>query len=440
MTFKVFYAWQSGRPNAVCRRFIRQALDAAKIQLENDFEIDDSVRDRLVVDQDTQGIPGSPPIVETILSKIRDCNAFVADLTYTHLDDDKSPAPNPNVLLEYGYALHARGHQRIIGVFNEAYGDPENLPFDLRHRRWPIRYRLHEDDSQELRKKQLSTLVPNLVYAIRSIIAVFAESESTALSPTSVSGDDSSSSPDSTPAPATDPSTLYPIIEHFPWNAPMVRFSTDETILFRDAPSLFLVLRARSGNLALDNGTVLRIAHDSLHPLASSRADGWSYGRTRFGAGAFVSSREESSTALTASHLARNGSLHGIDRYHLRVSSLKPNLRPYIPTGAVEEVLLVGLENFLSVAKHQLHLEPPIDIVVGLEGVQDYRLAVDHTLFDEGFTGRILAENVETQFVIDSYNKDPFELLLPFFEQIYDAAGRKRPSPEISRKRNRLTP
>ena len=59
-------------------------------------------------------------------------------------DDDvegrRQPPPNPNVMLEYGYALDALGNQRLIGVFNKAFGKPDDLPFDLRHRRWPIQY------------------------------------------------------------------------------------------------------------------------------------------------------------------------------------------------------------------------------------------------------------------------------------------------------------
>ena len=68
-------------------------------------------------------------------------------------DDDvegrRQPPPNPNVMLEYGYALDALGNQRLIGVFNKAFGKPDDLPFDLRHRRWPIQYRADASDDTD---------------------------------------------------------------------------------------------------------------------------------------------------------------------------------------------------------------------------------------------------------------------------------------------------
>ena len=54
---------------------------------------------------------------------------------------------NPNVLIEYGYALRCHGHDNIIAVLNTAFGEShtDNLPFDLRHLRWPIKYHLSSD-------------------------------------------------------------------------------------------------------------------------------------------------------------------------------------------------------------------------------------------------------------------------------------------------------
>jgi hypothetical protein len=45
------------------------------------------------------------------------------------------PTPNPNVLIELGYALPAVGDERVILVFNTAYGEFKQLPFDLKMRR-----------------------------------------------------------------------------------------------------------------------------------------------------------------------------------------------------------------------------------------------------------------------------------------------------------------
>src|SRR5581483_8909514 len=119
MPIKIFYSWQSD--TSLNRNFVRRALDAAVESLRAELEVNEPERD-MVVDQDTQGLPGSPPIAEAILTKIRDADIFVADLTFVDNGAGQRRLPNPNVMLEYGYALHALGDQRVVGVFNEAFG------------------------------------------------------------------------------------------------------------------------------------------------------------------------------------------------------------------------------------------------------------------------------------------------------------------------------
>ena len=101
MAFKVFYAWQADRPNNLCRGLVRHALDLARNLLNDELEIEDVARE-VEIDQDTQGVAGSPPIAETILKKIRNCDAFVSDLTFIETGEEMKSTPNPNVLIEYG--------------------------------------------------------------------------------------------------------------------------------------------------------------------------------------------------------------------------------------------------------------------------------------------------------------------------------------------------
>lgn len=134
----LFYSWQMDRPTHVCRDFIRKALDEAVAILDASGEI------ALTIDSDTQGEPGTPPITDTILRKIRSCDIFLADMTFVAQAREKL-IPNPNVMGEYGYALHAKGTRRILLVMNEAYGPPSELPFDLHHLRHPEGYSIAED-------------------------------------------------------------------------------------------------------------------------------------------------------------------------------------------------------------------------------------------------------------------------------------------------------
>lgn len=126
----VFYSWQSDLPNACNRGFIQNALEHAVAAIGED----ESVAVEPVVDRDTQGVPGAPDIASTIFSKIAISQVFVADVSIV-IRNEKRAAPNPNVLIELGYAYKALGHERIILVFNKAYGKLEELPFDLRMRR-----------------------------------------------------------------------------------------------------------------------------------------------------------------------------------------------------------------------------------------------------------------------------------------------------------------
>ena len=185
MAFKIFYAWQSDRPNNLCRGLIRRALEDAAKELEADPDIQDAERDGIEIDSDTQDIPGSPPVAETIFEKIRESDVFVADLTPIDLivpeDDDaevrRQPPPNPNVMLEYGYALGALGAGKIVGVMNEAFGKPDDLPFDLRHRRWPIEYQAAEGAADDQRRQARQNLTTDLVKALRPIIQLIREPE-----------------------------------------------------------------------------------------------------------------------------------------------------------------------------------------------------------------------------------------------------------------------
>ncbi len=126
----VFYSWQSDLPNSTNRTLIEDALkDAAKEIAE-----DDSIGIDPVIDRDTQGKAGAPDIASTIFAKISAADLFVADISFV-ANTRKRSFPNPNVLIELGYALNAKGHEALVLVFNDAYGDIGRLPFDLKMRR-----------------------------------------------------------------------------------------------------------------------------------------------------------------------------------------------------------------------------------------------------------------------------------------------------------------
>jgi hypothetical protein len=61
-----FYAWQSDTPQEFNRHLIRRALDEAAKRISADA----SLETELVIESDTEGVLGQPPITDTILDKI----------------------------------------------------------------------------------------------------------------------------------------------------------------------------------------------------------------------------------------------------------------------------------------------------------------------------------------------------------------------------------
>ncbi|WP_310031070.1 hypothetical protein [Paraburkholderia graminis] len=117
-------------------------------------DLQNANREEFVLDRDTKNEPGSPPVAATIFTKIDAAAVFVPDFTFVGLRTDGRSTPNPNVLVEYGWALKALGYRRIVPIMNTAYGGSLaiDLPFDLRHHRHPITYHCPEDADEATRK------------------------------------------------------------------------------------------------------------------------------------------------------------------------------------------------------------------------------------------------------------------------------------------------
>lgn len=124
---KVFYSWQSDLEDKTHRYLIRGCINQALKQL--------STSDRVfLLDESTANVPGCPDIPNTIINKIDSAAIFIADLTPITKYKNKF-LPNPNVLLEFGYALKTLTSDNVLSVIDEDYVDNINdLPFDISHR------------------------------------------------------------------------------------------------------------------------------------------------------------------------------------------------------------------------------------------------------------------------------------------------------------------
>jgi hypothetical protein len=150
----IFYSWQNDLDPKYNRYFIRDCLKAAIAQLNASAIYGETQR----LDSDTADVPGTPDITSTIFDKISSCAVFIADLSYCHVSPQTGKhLPNSNVLIELGYAFATVSDLCVLNVMNLEFGEPDELPFDLKHKRWPIQYRMNEAiyaDKAELKNEK----------------------------------------------------------------------------------------------------------------------------------------------------------------------------------------------------------------------------------------------------------------------------------------------
>ena len=169
---KIFWSWQSDIMGDVSRHFIKQCLLKSVEELKSEAIFDE----RTEIDHDTKNVPGSPAITDTILEKISKCNVFVADVTpVATVAGSGKKIMNPNVAIEMGYAIALKGNNYIVSVMNQAFGSLNDLPFDLRHKRGPIFYKLDNSATKEEKVRQEKALILSFKTSLRNYSAEILE-------------------------------------------------------------------------------------------------------------------------------------------------------------------------------------------------------------------------------------------------------------------------
>lgn len=158
----IFYSWQSDLPNNSNRGFIESCLkktvkDLAKI---TPFSLD------LNIDRDTKGLSGTPDITDSIFTKISKSKIFVADISIINSTSQDRKCPNPNVLIELGYAARVLGWERVFCIYNLDFGNINDLPFDLKNRR-PILYSIQKTGKEKV-KIEISKILTDSIIALNT--------------------------------------------------------------------------------------------------------------------------------------------------------------------------------------------------------------------------------------------------------------------------------
>lgn len=124
MKVSVFYSWQSDLPAKTNRYFIEDSIKKSLKEINKDNRV------IACIDRDTKNDLGSPDIENSIFQKINHCKFFICDVSL-----NETKIPNPNVLIELGYAIKTVGWSKILCLFNTQTGKIEELPFDINHNR-----------------------------------------------------------------------------------------------------------------------------------------------------------------------------------------------------------------------------------------------------------------------------------------------------------------
>ncbi|WP_286754596.1 MULTISPECIES: hypothetical protein [Sphingobacterium] len=126
-TIILFYSWQTDNPDT--RSFIWKGIR----EIEKAFEKEGK---KLKVESDMRETSGSQNIPATIFEKIEASDIFLADVNIVakSLTRENNFSPNPNVMIELGFAAAKLGWDKIIMVMDTEQYKIEDLPFDIRQR------------------------------------------------------------------------------------------------------------------------------------------------------------------------------------------------------------------------------------------------------------------------------------------------------------------
>jgi hypothetical protein len=417
MSATVFFSWQSDRPSREGRNLIEKALETAVARIAGDMKVEEAVREGLRVDKDTKDVPGSPPIFQTILRKIDNASVFVADLTMCGTCCDDGLTPNPNVLIEYGWALKSLGYSQVLTVMNAAYGEPsrESMPFDLASFRFPITYNLPDGATSSARNIEREQLANSLERALRGI---FESEEFKATLPK---------------APTRPP---------FPRKAPKngrARFRPpNDPLGFVRDPVAQLIGSPQANPVYLAEGpaTWLRLmpSYDPGRKWLTQELKQSELGLLTLGMAPLMQSRgnigflqaddgcgyrtiyDDTNTVYSVSYVFDTAEVWIINAWVARMPGyLQLDEDSFIKT-------LDACASFLD----RLGCAQPYQWAVGMEGVIGRNLIIPNDRYNRTI-GPCLSDLIEDEGVYRKGDNIP-ELLRPFFEKVFDQCGVRRPS------------
>jgi hypothetical protein len=408
----VFYAWQSDLPNSTNRSFLEQCLQVAIANANGGR----APNDRLILDKDTQGVSGLPVIADVVLGKIETCAVFVPDLSFINPAGTDRPVPNPNVLIELGYALGKISDRRIVGLFNTAFGDTHDLPFDLRNRRFPLSYQLGEGDSSEVRAAVREKLTKRLTEALIKAAQYAPNEPETAEN-------------DPTPSHAVQPLQAPQFFAEGPiarTKSLDERGTPNEYVYWHQNPSAWLrvIPLVPAAYKRAELAQHVATSPAPLQPFGSAQSQRTvpnDLGVVVLG----FDGPEPEPIATRLSQVFLSGEIWGLNRILVEPRRTEPMRTFQIPWPGTAVTFESSLRNYLQFAAHSLRLDLPVIVVVGLAAVRDAVLIREKGAWSTETPRdvRCFEHLICRYWEVKDWDVDVAALLKPFYEAIGDACG-----------------
>ncbi|MHC2254630.1 hypothetical protein ACVILK_004322 [Bradyrhizobium embrapense] len=409
---KIFWSWQADTPGKIGRHFVRAALEEAVEALKRARDIEEpaerDAREAIHVDQDRQGVTGSPALAQTIFTKIEQAEVFVADVTTvgTSIAIDSETLTtkrliNSNVAIEYGFAEHAIGDRKILLVQNTHYGQRNDLPFDLRHKAGPLQYHLPPNASSAEIKAALAHLRGRLVEALRPFL-------------TSRNGPDRAA-PRFAETPSIPGSPMQFADGSFPLASVGVAGSDEIVYYWREARAFHLrLIPTKSLARHLKFSDLQQII--SRNRLFTLSRNAFSSCIARNSLGAIVYEPQGSSPQpLSMTQIFRNGEIWSIGSgFH------QGRNRDIIPAMNIQNIVTRTLSNFCDVAANEFGLEPPFTIEIGGHCLGGSMLCISPT----ENVGPIHQNELVIRRVLNNlHSSSAKELVDEYMESLFELAG-----------------
>ena len=409
----VFFSWQSDANPQINKNFIEKAIKRAIKEVRSEAELLKADREELNIelDKDTMGVSGSPPIMETIFKKIDECCIFVPDLTY--IGRGKRALPNPNVMIEYGWALKKHSHEKIVAVMNTAYGDPKKteLPFDIKHTRWPIQYFLKDNATTDEKKTALDSLTRSFKIAFSSILkktkGIIEKVEFEPMKP-----------PDIVSCFLRNDEELGHL---------RARFLTDKPLYLDRRFHLYLRLFPKFAVEKLKSPVEASNFCNKIEPLCESiPGGGYSFGNNIHGAFSVFAIEDK---ALSISQLLMSKEIWGIDTFILNPSLLNESepiekRRRIVNVDDLKVPVDRALRSYLKLYLDILKIQLPYKIIIGINGIKGFAYqesGLDFVSYPN-CGGNYYVNNVSHEFeMIDTIY--PSESLNEFYDLVAEYAG-----------------